>query len=219
MVISKKNSVVIAEDHDIVREGLRRLLESEPDIEVVGEAADGLAALEVAERTRPDVVLMDLSMPQLNGIEATRRITRNALGPKVICLSVHRELKMIAAILRAGASGYLLKNCSSSELTAAIRSVVSGNTYLSPGIAKEVLDGFVRNRPEPAKSVLVMLTDREREILQLIAEGKTAKEVGSRLGISQKTVLAHRQKILEKLSLHTDVELARYALQQGITEL
>ncbi|MFH1999138.1 MAG: response regulator transcription factor, partial [Planctomycetota bacterium] len=126
--------VVLAEDHDIVREGLRRLLESESDMEVVGEAVDGLAVLDVVERTRPDVVLMDLSMPQLNGIEATRRIASEPLNQKVICLSVHSERKMIGAMLQAGASGYLLKHCTSHELTEAIRTTVSGGTYLSPAI-------------------------------------------------------------------------------------
>jgi len=219
MTGEKKIRVLLAEDHQIVREGLRRLVAGEPDMEVAGEAADGRAALREAERTKPDVVIMDLSMPALNGIEATRQIAGRPGAPRVICLSMHNEQKMVSAMLQAGAAGYLLKSCASRELAEAIRTVASGKTYLSPDVAGQVVDAFVRTRLAPKGSVFGQLTDREREIVQLIAEGPSAKEIAARLSISQKTVLAHRLHVLKKLSLHSDAELTRYALKQGLTEL
>ena len=219
MTRGKKIRVLLAEDHQIVREGLRRLVAGEPDMEVAGEAADGRAALREAERTKPDVVIMDLSMPALNGIEATRQIAGRPGAPRVICLSMHNEQKMVSAMLQAGAAGYLLKSCASRELAEAIRTVASGKTYHSPDVAGQVVDAFVRTRLAPKGSVFGQLTDREREIVQLIAEGPSAKEIAARLSISQKTVLAHRLHVLKKLSLHSDAELTRYALKQGLTEL
>jgi DNA-binding NarL/FixJ family response regulator len=209
----------LADDHTLVREGFRRILETEPGIEVVGEAADGRTAVECAERTKPDVVLMDLSMPELNGIEATRHISEKLRGPRVLCLSMHTGREMVAAMLRAGASGYLLKNCGSDELSEAVRVVASGGTFITPAIAGVVVDDFVRKRPARVGGAFDRLTNREREVLQLIAEGLTAKEVAFRLGVSQKTALAHRRHIMEKLHLHNDAELTRYALREGLTEL
>jgi DNA-binding NarL/FixJ family response regulator len=211
--------ILLADDHKIVREGLRRLLETESDMQVVEEAADGRDAVEACKRVRPDVVVMDLAMPNLNGVEATRQITDGRFAPKVLCLSMHREQKMITAMLRAGASGYLLKNCAARDMAQAIRTVAGGETFLSSAIAGEVIDHFVRGEPGDESSAFTKLSDREREVLQLIAEGLSTKEAAARLDISQKTVLAHRRNIMEKLDIHSNAELTRYALREGLTEL
>lgn len=220
-VMAKKKTirVLLAEDHHLVREGFRQILESEADIEIVGEADDGRAAVQTARQMRPHVVLMDLSMPELNGMEATRQISEMRDAPKVLCLSMHKERAMIASALRAGAQGYLLKNCLPAELKGAVRAVASGGTFISPAVAGDLVDGFIRNNLEPKDSVITKLTPREREVLQLIAEGLSSKEIASRLGVVQNTVLAHRQHIMDKLGLHSDVELARYAIREGLTDL
>lgn len=211
--------VLLAEDHVIVREGLRRLLEEEPDIKVVGEADNGREAARLAEELRPDVVVMDLSMPELNGIDATRKIAGGAFSPKVLCLSMRSDRRTLGAMLRAGAAGYLVKGCAADELVAAIRAVASGQTYISPAVAGCVVDAFVRTRPEPSDSAFAALTLREREVLQLLAEGFSAKETALRLGIAQKTVLAHRVRLMEKLGLRSEADLTRYAIREGLTEL
>ena len=213
-----KIHVLLADDHTIVREGLRSLLERETDIEVVADVEDGRAAVRAVSETRPDVVIMDVSMPDMNGIEATRQITSAAPKTKVICLSMHRERKFVGAMLRAGASGYVLKNDVARELTEAIRRVMSGGTYLSPAIAGDVVRHYVRGRP-PEKGAFADLSEREREVLQLIAEGLSTKEVAAKLYVSEKTVAAHREHIMAKLNLHTVVDLTRYALREGLSEL
>lgn len=213
-----KIHVLLADDHAIVREGLRSLLEREPDIEVVAEVEDGRAAVNAASKKRPDVVVMDISMPDLNGIEATRQITSASRKTKVICLSMHHERKFVGAMLRAGASGYVLKNDVAREITEAIRRVMSGGTYLSPVVAGDVVRHYVRGRP-PEKGAFADLSEREREVLQLIAEGLSTKEAAAKLQLSEKTIAAHREHIMDKLNLHSVVDLTRYALREGISEL
>jgi DNA-binding NarL/FixJ family response regulator len=214
-----KIRVLLADDHELVRAGLRRLLDEQADIRVVAEAASGRAALRLSEEKRLDVVVMDIGMPDLNGIEATRRIAAGRGGPKVLCLSMHTSRKLIRAMLEAGAAGYLVKGAAPRELVEGVRAVHAGKTYISPLVAKAVVEELIRSAPAPARGPFQQLTDREREVLQLIAEGLNSKDVASRLGVSQNTALAHRKRILEKLNLHTDVDLARYALREGLTEL
>lgn len=210
--------VLLADDHAIVREGLRSMLEREPGVEIVADVGDGRTAVKTALQVKPDLVIMDISMPDLNGIEATRQITTELKRTKVICLSMHREKKFVGAMLRAGASGYVLKNDVTKELTDAVRKVMSGGLYLSPVMAADVVKEFVRGRP-PEKGAFADLSEREREVLQLIAEGSSTKDIATRLHLSEKTVAAHREHIMAKLDLHSVVDLTRYALREGIAHL
>lgn len=218
-MVSESIRVLLADDHNVLREGLRSLLEREPDIQVVGEAADGRTAVRLFEELAPDVVVMDIGMPELNGIEATRHITSDRFGAKVICLSVYEDAAMVHAMLEAGASGYLLKTSAGEELVRGIRTVASGAIYLSPGIARQVLERGVWTNGSSSPEAFKLLTPREREILQLIAEGHQTKATAKRLGIRPKTVLAHRDNIMKKLGIHSVADLVRYALREGISEL
>jgi len=211
--------ILLADDHTIVREGLKGMLEREPDMKVIADVGDGRTAVKMALQEKPDVVVMDISMPDLNGIEATSQIIAELKKIKVICLSMHREKKFVGAMLRAGASGYVIKNDVTRELIGAIRKVMSGDMYLSPAIAGDVVNQFVRGRSTQAKGAFTELSEREREVLQLIAEGLSTKEIAPKLGVSEKTVAAHREHIMEKLGLHNVVELTRYALREGISQL
>lgn len=218
-MVSESIRVLLADDHNVLREGLRSLLEREADIQVVGEAADGRTAVRLFEELAPDVVVMDIGMPELNGIEATRHITSDRFGAKVICLSVYEDAAMVHAMLEAGASGYLLKTSAGEELVRGIRTVASGAIYLSPAIARQVLERGVWTNGGSSPEAFKLLTPREREILQLIAEGHQTKAAANRLGIRPKTVLAHRDNIMKKLGIHSVADLVRYALREGISEL
>ncbi len=211
--------VLIADDHGIVREGLRTLIERESDMEVVAEAEDGAEAVRVALEVAPNVVIMDIAMPELNGMEATRRIVAEAPGVKVLALSMHSDKRFVAEILKAGASGYLLKDCAFEELARAIRAVVAGQTYLSPAIAGIVAEGYVRRLSASDSSAFSVLTPREREVLQLMAEGWPTKRIASRLHVSVKTVETHRRQIMQKLDIHSVAELTKYAVREGLTSL
>jgi len=211
--------IVLADDHAIVRDGLRSLLEQQADMRVVAEAADGLEAVRVAGDTQPDVVVMDASMPSLNGIEATRRIRAQYPNVRVICLSIHSESQFVSAMLEAGASGYLLKDCAIEELIRAIRTVLADQVYISPGIGRVVADHFKAGSDEPIVSVFSVLTDRERAVLQMLAEGHSTKEVGARLNLSAKTIASHREHIMQKLDIRSIAGLTKYAIQQGLTAL
>jgi DNA-binding NarL/FixJ family response regulator len=214
----KKNRILIADDHRITRQGLRSLLEKESDMEVVAEAQDGRTAVELAKKLLPDVVIMDVSMPDLNGIEATRQIISRCKGVKIIALSMHSDTLFVTEMLKGGVSGYLLKDCAFEELAGAIRSVISGKTYLSPSISGVVVNGYL-NRVAgfaPSRSVL---TDREREVLQMIAEGKSTKQTALKLHISVKTVETHRRQIMNKLNIFSVAELTKYAIRKGITTI
>ncbi len=210
--------VVLADDHMIVRNGLRSLLEQN-DMEVVAEAEDGRTTVRLARDLLPDVVVMDIGMPDLNGIEATRQITAESPGVKVIGLSMHADKRFVSGMLSAGASGYLLKDCAFEELAQALRAVVASQTYLSPGINSIVVKDYmdrasITRSPDPP-----VLTGREREVLQLLAEGKTTKQIASQLGVSAKTIESHRQHIMSKLDLHSIAELTKYAIRTGLTSL
>jgi len=211
--------VVLADDHRILREGLRSLLEREPGMEVVGEANNGRATVELVEKLTPDVVVMDLTMPGLNGMEATRQILGRVPGVKVLALSMHSDKRFVGGALSAGASGYLLKDCAFEELVRAIGIVARGQTYLSPGIAGTVVEGYVRQAHGREAEAPSVLTVREREVLQLIAEGKTVKEIATTLSLSVKTVETHRGRIMAKLSIRSVAELTKFAIREGLTSL
>jgi DNA-binding NarL/FixJ family response regulator len=213
----KKIRVLLAEDHTIVRKGLRSILDAEDSVEVVGEAEDGRAAVEAVEHLRPDVVLMDISMPGLNGLEATRQIKRRAPHIRVLVLTMHTNEKYILQILQAGASGYLVKQAAVEELISAIQAVYRGDAFLSPSISKKVVQRYVQQGQVIAEEdSYELLTPREREVLQLIAEGHTNRDISRVLHISIKTVEVHRANLMKKLDLHSAAELTRYAIGKGI---
>lgn len=209
----------MADDHAIMREGLRSLLEKEKDIEVVGEAGDGRTAIKLTRQLAPDIVVMDVTMPELNGIEATRQIRAAPDAPKVLCLSMHAERGLVIGMLKAGANGYLLKSGACRELVDALRVVLSGNTYLSPPIAAEVVDRFVRDGSPEGRGSRPRLTARESQVLELIAEGCHTKEIADRLKIGVKTVFTYRERTMRKLGLRSNVELVKHALREGMSAL
>jgi DNA-binding NarL/FixJ family response regulator len=209
--------VVLADDHAIVRQGLARALQQEDDIEVVGQAQDGHTTVELARELTPDVVLMDISMPDLNGIEATREIRRETPDVKVIALSMHSAKRYVTEMFKAGAVGYLLKDCDFDELARAIRTVAGGQTYVSPSISNVVVEDLVHTEEKVEPTAFSLLTQREREVLQLLAEGRTTKQIALRLHISPKTVEAHRLRVMNKLEIDNVAQLTKYAIQEGLT--
>lgn len=209
--------ILLADDHNILRSGLRSLLEKQPNFEIIAEAEDGNDAVELCIQLRPDIVLMDVSMPNLNGIEATSKILERAPGIKIIILSVHSSQKFVAEVFKAGASGYLLKNCSFQEMVYGIEAVRSGGTYICPQVANVVRNDYLQFLGERDSSIAATLTKREREVLKLIAEGKNMKEIAYSFNLSVKTIEAHRQHIMEKLDLHNIAALTKYAIREGLT--
>ena len=198
----------------MVRQGFRRILEANDDLEVVGEASTGREAMEKTRELRPDLVLMDVAMPDLNGIEATRRLIEESRHTKVLALSMHEDHVYVREILRAGAAGYVLKDCIEDELLEAVRAVARGKAYLSPGVSKAVLADYRRHVTDQ----LDLLSSREREVLQMLVEGRTNKEVAARLNLSVYTVDAHRGRIMEKLNLHSIGEMVRFAMRKGLID-
>ena len=212
-------TVLLADDHKIMRAGLRSLLEKAANVSVVAEAEDGRQAVKLATELRPDLVIMDISMPKLNGIEATRQILADLPGTKIIALSMHSDKRFLVEMFQAGAVGYLLKDCAAEELEQAIKTVASNQCYLSPEITGVLLDDYVdRFRSKPTNAATV-LTPREREVLQLIAEGWSTKNIAEHLYVSIKTAESHRLKIMKKLDLHTVADLTKYAIKEGLTSL
>jgi two-component system response regulator NreC len=212
--------VLIADDHKIMLAGLRSLLEKQADFEVVAEADNGRRAVQKAQETSPDVVVMDVSMPDLNGIEATVQIVESLPGTRVIALSMHSDKRFVMGMLRAGASGYLLKDCASQELATAIHQVAGGKKYLSPEITGVVIDDFLLGHAAAEVSTAKsLLSAREREVLQLIAEGWSTKQIASHLYVSIKTIETHRRQIMHKLDLHTIADLTKYAIREGLTSI
>jgi two-component system response regulator NreC len=209
--------LILADDHTIVRHGLSKLLQQEEDMEVIAQAQDGHSTVELTRELSPDMVIMDIGMPDLNGIEATRQIVRDFPQVKVIGLSMHSGKKFVIEMLKAGASGYLLKDCALEELTTAIRTVVAGKIYLSPSITDVVVENYVRHSSEKDGSAFSVLSPREREVLQLMAEGKTTKQIARRLHISPKTVEGHRLRLMTKLNMDSVAKLTKYAIQEGLT--
>ncbi|MFZ0035470.1 MAG: response regulator transcription factor [Sedimentisphaerales bacterium] len=210
--------IILADDHAILRHGLSRAFEQEKDIDVVGQANDGHSTIELVRELQPDVVIMDIGMPDLNGIEATRKITKDHPNVKVIGLSMHSSDKYIREMFRAGASGYLLKNRPFEELVEAVKTVAAGRPYVSPSVGDMIIKEYA-GKPSEEKSAFSVLSQREREVLQLLAEGKTTKQIGRHLHISPKTVEAHRLRIMEKLDIDNIAQLTKYAVQEGLTEV
>jgi DNA-binding NarL/FixJ family response regulator len=216
-VMASKYRIVIAEDHTILREGLRSLLSSSPDFEVVGEAEDGREAIRCVEKLKPDLILTDLSMPRMNGMEAIREIKRQSPKTKILVLTVHRTDEYILATLKAGADGYLLKDSTHTELVMAVKNVLSGKRYISPGISEKVIEGYVEGKKTlKPRTSWETLTQREREVLKLIAEGYRNKEIANDLCISVKTVEKHRANLMEKLNLHNVQALTAFAIEKGL---
>lgn len=211
--------IILADDHRIMREGLAALVEHYPDMQVIGQAGDGRQAVQLARELQPDVIVMDASMPVLNGMEATRRIAAELPDVKVLCLSFQSNRRLVLAALEAGASGYLLKDCAFEEVITAIRTVMAGQTYLSAAIAGMVVEGYKARRAGPDDSAFTQLTDREREIIQLLAEGLTTKDIAAQLHLSVKTVWTHREHLTAKLHIHGLAELTKYAIREGLTSV
>jgi DNA-binding NarL/FixJ family response regulator len=211
--------VLLVDDHAIIREGLRSLLEKQPEMEVIADTDDGRKARQLVRELLPDIVIMDITMPGLNGIEATRQITAEYPDVKVIALSIHSKRRYVADMLSAGATGYILKECLFDELVAAIKAVAAGGRYLSPRITDVVVSDYVKRLSASADSPFEALKAREREVLQLVAEGKSTKQIALELHVSIKTIEANRRQIMDKLNIHSIAELTKYAVREGLTTI
>jgi DNA-binding NarL/FixJ family response regulator len=211
--------ILIADDHKILREGLRFLLEKQSTFTVVGEAEDGLSALEGVKKLVPDIAILDIGMPGLNGIETTRKIRSEMAQTRVIALSMHVDRRFVMGVLEAGANGYLLKDSAFTELVTAVTAVAKGKMYLSPSIAETVVKSTLEKSGRGEQGSIVRLSGREREVLQMIAEGKSTKEIAFKLFVSTKTVETHRKQIMDKLNIHTVAGLTKYAIREGLTSL
>lgn len=211
--------ILIADDHKIILDGLCSLLEKNDALKVIGQAADGLSAVRLAGELSPDLVIMDISLPGLNGIDATRRILEANPRVKIIALSMHKDGRYIAEALKSGAMGYLLKESAFDELIAAIRAVMKGQCYLSASIADLVIKDYIRHLEKTDSGIFTVLTPREREVLQSLSEGLSTKRIAARLEVSVKTVETHRAQIMAKLDIHSIAELTKYAIREGLTSL
>jgi len=209
--------IILADDHKLMREGLRSLLESEPDMTVIAEAEDGISAVKLAAKLSPDIILMDISMPGLNGIEATLQILAGNASIKVIALSMNTERRMVSQMLNAGVSGYVLKDNAFEDLVRAIHIVAANSIYLSPKVSEIVIKDYVQRVPKEEFSLISLLTSKEREVLQLLTEGKKPKDIAVIHNMSLKTAEAHRQQIMTKLDIHSIAELTKFAVREGIT--
>ena len=212
--------ILLADDHNVLRKGLRRILEEQPDLEVVGEASDGREAVALNAKLRPDIVVMDIAMPLMNGLEATRQILQRNASVNVLILSMYSDENYVVQVLRAGARGYLLKDTAEEDLITAVRAVAKGQPFFSPKIAKLLMgDSIQRLRTEGMSDSYDLLTPREREVLQLIAEGKSNKEAAASLFVSPTTIETHRARIMDKLDLHSTADIVLYAVRKGIVQL
>ena len=213
-----RTKILLADDHKIMRDGLRALIEKEPTMEVVAEACEGCETVQKVKEFKPHIIIMDIGMPTLNGIEATRQIINDVPGAKIIALSMHSESSLVMKMLESGASGYIVKESAFKELTTAIKTVLSGKTYLSPAIAGSVVEDALR-LPQKASRTKDELSPREREVLQLFAEGRTTKQIAAQLNVAIKTAETHRQQIMKKLDIHSIAGLTKWAVREGITSL
>jgi two-component system response regulator NreC len=211
--------ILLADDHKLMREGLRMLLENLHGMTIVGEAGDGISAVRMARKLKPDLVLMDIAMPDLNGIEATRRIMTESPGVKVVALSMHADMRFMKHMFAAGAAGYVLKGSAFEEVAAAIKTVAAGRIYISPHITDQVLAEYVKQLTTPSAGAESPLSGREREVLQMLAEGKSSRKVAERLHVSVTTVDTHRKHIMDKLGFRSIAELTKYAVREGLTSL
>ncbi|GAB4541049.1 MAG: response regulator transcription factor [Anaerolineae bacterium] len=212
-------SIVLADDHQVVRQGLRALLETEADFHLIGEAGDGLETVQLVERLKPDVLIVDLMMPGLNGLEITRQVTQRASPTRVVILSMHANEAYVLEALRNGAGAYVLKDSSAADLVQAVRQVVAGRHYLSPPLSERAIETYLHKASPAAQDPYETLTAREREVLHLAAEGYTNAEIAERLSISPRTAETHRANMMRKLDLRTQTDLIRYALRRGILPL
>jgi two-component system response regulator NreC len=214
--MDKTLKVIIADDHMIVRDGLRSLLERQPDMEVVAEAENGRMALKLVKELSPDVVIMDIGMRELNGIDATRQIVKMSPGVKVLALSMYSDKRFIKGMLKAGASGYMLKDSAFKELIDAIRIIVENKIYISPSVANIITEDYLKQSPESDGSTRSLLSSRELEVLQLLVEGMSTKQIASSLRLSIKTIESHRSRIMKKIDINNIADLTRYAIREGI---
>ncbi len=214
-----KTLVMIVDDHQIVRDGLKAILHNEEGIGVVAEAENGRIALRLIKELQPEIVIMDIAMPDMNGIDATRRISSEHPDVKVLILSMHHDKRMVIEVFNAGAKGYLLKECASDELLRAIRTIQNGETYLSPKISSIVVKGLIKHQGGETNSEIFSLSSREREVLQLLAEGKSMKEIAFTMDVSIKTVEAFRKRLMDKLKVNSIAELTKIAIREGLTSL
>lgn len=213
-----KIRILLVDDHKILRDGICSLVKGYDDMEIIGEAADGRSALRLVQELSPDVVIMDISMPDLNGIDATRKITADFPNVKVIALSMHYDKQFVAEIFKAGAAGYLIKDSAFDELEHAVRIVMQNKTYINPQIASLVIESLVTTQPSTSNhKTFSLLTEREREVLQLISEGKSTKLIAADLNVSAKTVESHRRQVMGKLNIRNVAELTKYAIREGLT--
>jgi DNA-binding NarL/FixJ family response regulator len=211
--------ILLVDDHKMMRDGLKAVLLKEEGLLVIGEAASGREAVALTEELRPEIVVMDISMPELNGIDATRQLTTAHPEIKVIALSINSDRRYVIAMFKAGAVGYLLKSSASLELIQAVRAVANNLTYVSPAIAALVIDNYIDDPRSETERPAKTLSPREREVLQLLAEGKSSKDIANHLGVAVTTVETHRRQITDKLSLHSIAELTKYAIREGLTSL
>ena len=214
-----KISILLADDHKILRDGIRSLLEKEPDFEVVGEADSGRTAIELACELKPDVIIMDIGMPDINGIEATREILSRVPSIQVLALSMYSDKRFVVEMLNAGATGYLVKDCAFEEMLSAVRSVASNQRYIAPKLLETFIDDYMKNKCNNGMMKKTQLTPRESEVLRLIAQGYNSKKIASELNISVKTVDTHRQNIEHKLELHSVADLTKYAIRVGLISI
>ncbi len=212
-------SIILADDHKIIRDGLKSLLDKQPNMSVAGEAENGRRAVQLAIECQPDVIVMDITMPDMNGMEAAQQLSRELPNSKIIALSMHSDKRFVAGMLKAGAAGYLLKNSAFDELIDAIHTVLSGETYLSSQIATVVINDYVSHVPAEHVSKAHVLSSREREVLQLLVEGKATKQIAYELFVSIKTVESHRKNIMEKLNIDNLPDLTKFAIREGLTSL
>jgi DNA-binding NarL/FixJ family response regulator len=214
-----KTKILLADDHKIMREGLKSILEKNPDIFVEGEAGNGIEAVDLAKKIHPDIIIMDINMPDLNGIDATARIISEMPGSRVLALSMYADRGFLIKMLKAGAKGYLLKDCASDELVNAIRVILKNRIYISPSLVDDMVRDYVQLADSVDLSAFSILTPRERDVLQKLSEGKSTKEIAFDLNLSIKTIETFRLKIQEKIGLHSIAELTKYAVREGITSL
>ncbi len=211
--------IMIIDDHVVVREALKGMIETQKDLCVIGEAGDGREGVLMARQCLPDVVIMDISMPKLNGVEATRQLLAECPNVKVLSLSMHSDEAFVTEMLKAGACGFLVKHCNLSELLTAIRTIAGGKTYLSPSVAGVVVDGFLGRQGQPERAAFKILSPREREVLQLLAEGQSTREIAEQLNLSVSTVETHRRQLKEKLNIDSVAGLIKFAIREGLTTL
>jgi two-component system response regulator NreC len=209
--------IILADDHAIVRQGLSRAIQQEGDMDVVGQASNGRATIDLVRTLSPDILITDISMPDLNGVEATRHVLRECPDVKVIALSMHSSRQFVTEMFRAGAVGYLLKDCDYDELVEAIHAVAKGKVYVSPSIGDVIVEDLLSGKPAGTPTAFSVLTPREREVLQLMAEGNTTRQIALQLYISPKTVEAHRLRVMNKLDIDNVAQLTKYAIQEGLT--